>query len=145
MKTIKTFFWLSVTLFLVVGAIYGPLNYHLVVYKSKWHLVEKESIGWDNTYLDLDKHPTRWVTVVGSSQTLRSYFVSKYTNSATNQLRKSSSSTWDRMKRKIGNGIKGGSKWITKEGPGLLKKGVNGVKSGFTKLKKKGKDMMKEK
>ena len=131
-------------LLLVGSAIYAPLNYHLVTYKSKWHVVEKENLGWDNTYLNLDKHPTRWVTVVGSSSTLRAYFLKNYRSSATKELRNSSRSLWNRVKRNVSENIKDGTKWLGKEGPGLLKKGANSVKSGFNKIKKKGKEMIEK-
>ena len=98
MKTLKWLFFLILVLTLMGGSFYLPLSRHLVVFKTHYHLVQKDSLSWDNTFIDLDKNPLQWRLVIESKH-LRSYFLSHYRTQLQAQLEKKSSSLWQQLKR----------------------------------------------
>jgi len=98
MKSIKRTSLLLVVLALLGAAVYLPLSRHVVVYDGKSHVVQKDRVGWDNTYLNLDKEPLQW-RVVFQSRSLKRYFMKHYAKVAEAKARKYAASWWKKLKQ----------------------------------------------
>ncbi len=105
MKTLKRLFW-SFVFFGAVGmTFYVPLAYHFVIYRGNYFLVKKDSLTWDNTLLNLDKKPVKWVVVVDSSS-LRKYFWEHYQQALKKRLAKEKRSLWQSLKKDFSKKLK---------------------------------------
>lgn len=146
MKTIKRLTLVLLVLALVGGAVYLPASRHVVVFDGKSHVVQKDKVGWDNTYLNLDKEPLKW-RVVFQSKTLKEYFLKHYAKVAQLKAKKYAANWWQRMKQRAAQTLKRSGKWIEKEGPKALKKlgkkAKEGIQKGVQAAKEKSKELMK--
>lgn len=146
MKTLKYSSIAFVLLALVGASVYMPMSRHVVVYDGKSHVVQKDKMGWDHTYLNLDKEPMKW-RVVFQSKTLKTYFMKHYAKVAEAKARRYAASWWKRMKSQATQAIKRSGKWLKEQGPKELKKlgdkAKDGLKAGVKAAKAQGDKLMK--
>lgn len=141
MQSIRRFFW-SVVLFLVLGAgFYYPLTRHAVIYRSSLLILPKAHWTWKDTYLNLDKHPERWCTVVESS-TLSDYFYKNHwTATVQSKMQCAAKSMtrglWNKVKSGVKQGVSDGVDWVKRESPKHLESLKKKTEEGAKYLKKK--------
>lgn len=146
MKKIKTTLLTVLLLGIIGSALWLPLRYHFVVFEQKTHIVQKDSLGWDQTYLNLDREPLKRRFIL-QSKTLRAYFMKYYSKQLMAWSKKESLSLFDRMKQSakkmLRRAASKGGKWLKDQAPKHLKtlkqQAKDGVKEGVKLVKEKGK------
>jgi hypothetical protein len=124
MKALKSLFLFLLVVALLGAAVYLPLRYHVVTFQSKRHLISKDALGYNDTFLNLDKTRSKWKKVI-KSPSLRAYFTKFYSKELQKELSKHSNSLWKQLKvhgRKTFRILKKGAKDLTKKAVKELKK-----------------------
>ena len=124
MKALKSLILFLLVIALLGAALYMPLRYHVVTFQSKRHLISKDALGYNDTFLNLDKTRSKWKKVLKSPK-LRAYFTKYYGKELQKQLQKHSNLLWNQLKvqgRKTIRLLKKGAKDLTKKAVKELKK-----------------------
>lgn len=148
MKSIKRFFWITLLLVTLGAGTYYPMSRHVVVYQSSTTILPKANWTFKNTYINLDKEPSKWCAVL-SSATLSQYFRQHHMMaSMKNRVRCSAKSAlygvWNSVKNNVKKGVNSGSKWIQRESPKHLRKLRSKAKQGVKYLKEKAKQGIRQ-
>ncbi len=118
---------------LLGGGTYLPLNYHLLWYQSKPHVVEKEYWTFKKTFINLDKNPELWCDAL-RSETLKEYLYQlDYTKAAKEQLSCGIKSSFKALKKKAVKGIKETIKETGKTIKQTADKTIKTIKKELTK------------
>lgn len=143
MKTAQRTVLAILVLALVGSAIVLPLRYHMVVFDGKTHIVQKESLGWDNTFLNLDKDPLKRRYVL-QSKTLRAYFAKYYAKQMVAWTKKNSKSLLQRFGEGAKKVLKRSGKWLKEKGAAHVKSIGKKAKEGIKLVKEKGKQLIQQ-
>ncbi len=131
----KFLFWLAF-IGLIGGGGYFSLNYHLVWYRSKAHLIEKDHWTFSDTFINLDKSEEKWCQVVMESKTLQKYFLKHYFMTASKKKISCAVKTVGRQlvkntKEKISKSINETGELIKREAQETIKKLKKGVEDAL--------------
>lgn len=142
MKTLKRAL-LGLAIVAILGTTIGvPLRYHFVVFEGKTHIVQKHELGWDHTYIHLDREPLKRRLIL-QSPTLRAYFMKYYANVLLKWGKKESLSLMDRLRLKarkaLDKAVQHGKKWVRREAPKQLRKLKQKAKEKLNAVKQTGK------
>ncbi|TNE50878.1 MAG: hypothetical protein EP343_06935 [Deltaproteobacteria bacterium] len=148
MKSIKRFFWITLLLVTLGAGTYYPMSRHVVTYQSSTTILNKESWSFKDTFINLDKEPDKWCTVL-SSATLSQYFREHHMMaSMKNRVRCSAKSTlygvWNSVKNNVKKGVNSGANWIKRESPKQLRNLRDKARQGVRYIKQKTKEGIRQ-